>query len=195
MNTIILQEGVVGPLEKYTQEEMIKCLKHFEHELTGIRSGRAHPSMIESIKISCYGGDSELPLKNLASVSTPDARTIMIQPWDTATIADIERGIKESDTGFTPVNDGNIIRISLPEMSNDVRDKLTKQLGKKLEETRVSIRNVRKNIQNFIRDEEKKKNVSEDFAKRLNDLLQKHTDDYIKKVEVLANKKEQDLKS
>ena len=195
MNTIILQEGVVGPLEKHTQEEMIKCLKHFEHELTGIRSGRAHPSMIESIKISCYGGDSELPLKNLASVSTPDARTIMIQPWDTATIPDIERGIKESDTGFTPVNDGNIIRISLPEMSNDVRDKLTKQLGKKLEETRVSIRNVRKNIQNFIRDEEKKKNVSEDFAKRLNDLLQKHTDDYIKKVEVLANKKEQDLKS
>lgn len=195
MNTIILQEGVVGPLEKYTQEEMIKCLKHFEHELTGIRSGRAHPSMIESIKISCYGGDSELPLKNLASVSTPDARTIMIQPWDTATIPDIERGIKESDTGFTPVNDGNIIRISLPEMSNDVRDKLTKQLGKKLEESRVSIRNVRKNIQNYIRDEEKKKNVSEDFAKRLNDLLQKHTDDYIKKVEALAHKKEQDLKS
>jgi ribosome recycling factor len=195
MNTIILQEGVVAPLEKYMQEEMIKCLKHFEHELTGIRSGRAHPSMVESIKISCYGGESELPLKNLASVSTPDARTIMIQPWDTATIPDIERGIKESDTGFTPVNDGNIIRISLPEMSNDVRDKLVKQLGKKLEESRVSIRNVRKNIQNFIRDEEKKKNASEDFAKRLNDLLQKHTDDYIKKVDLLAQKKEQDLKS
>lgn len=194
MITIILQEGVTGPLDKYTQEEMNKCLKHFEHELVGIRSGRAHPSMVESIKVSCYGGESELPLKNLASVSTPDARTIMIQPWDAGTIPDIERGIKESESGFTPINDGNIIRIQLPEMSNDVREKLIKQLGKKLEEARISIRNVRKNIQNFIRDEEKKKSVSEDFAKRLNDLLQKQTDDFIKKVESLSQKKEQEIK-
>lgn len=195
MLTIILQEGVVGPLEKYTIEEMNKCLKHFEHELTGIRSGRAHPSMVESIKISCYGGESELPLKNLSSISTPDARTLMIQPWDLATIPDIERGIQESESGFTPINDGNIIRIHLPEMSSDIRDKLTKQLGKKLEESRISIRNVRKNVQNFIRDEEKKRTISEDFAKRLNDLLQKHTDEYIKKVETVSQKKEQELKS
>jgi ribosome recycling factor len=118
----------------------------------------------------------------------------MIQPWDTATIPDIERGIKESDSGFVPVNDGNIIRIQLPEMSSDARDKLAKILSKKLEECRVSIRNVRKNIQNFIRDEEKKKSVSEDFAKRLNDLLQKHTDEFIKKVETLSHKKEQEIK-
>lgn len=195
MITVILQEGVVGPLDKYTQEEMVKCLKHFEHELTGIRSGRAHPSMVETLKVSCYGGESELPLKNLASVSIPDARTIMIQPWDATTLPDIERCIRESDSGFTPVNDGNIVRIQLPEMSNDIREKLSKTLGKKLEECRVSIRNIRKNINNFIRDEEKKKTVSEDFAKRLNDLLQKHTDEYIKKVEVLAQKKEQEIKS
>ncbi len=195
MITLILQEGAVGPLDKYTQEEMVKCLKHFEHELTSIRSGRAHPSMVETLKVSCYGGESELPLKNLASVSIPDARTIMIQAWDATTLPDIERSIRESDSGFTPINDGNIIRIQLPEMSNDIREKLSKTLGKKLEECRVSIRNVRKNINNFIRDEEKKKTVSEDFAKRLNDLLQKHTDEYIKKVEVLAQKKEQEIKS
>lgn len=194
MITITLQEGSVGPFEKYTQEEMGKCLKHFEHELIGIRSGRAHPSMVESIKISCYGGESELPLKNLASISTPDARTIMIQPWDASTILDIERSIRESEGGFTPINDGNVVRIQLPEMSNDIREKLAKQLGKKLEEARVSIRNVRKLIQNFLRDEEKNKTISEDFAKRLSDLLQKHTDDFIKKAEVLAHKKEQEIK-
>ncbi len=118
----------------------------------------------------------------------------MIQPWDQGTIIDIERCIRESDSGFTPINDGNIIRIQLPEMSNDIREKLVKQLGKKLEEARISIRNARKNINNFIRDEEKNKVISEDFAKRLNDLLQKHTDDFIKKCETLAQKKEQEIK-
>lgn len=192
---LVLQEGVTSIIEKPIQDEMNQSVKHFEHELVGIRSGRAHPSMVENIKISCYGGDSELPLKNLASVSIPDARTLMIQAWDQATIPDIERGIRESDAGLVPVNDGNVIRISLPLMSSDVREKLTKLLGQELEKARVSIRNIRKTFHNLIRDQEKDKVISEDFAKRLDTLLQKNTDEFIKKVETLAAKKEQEIKS
>lgn len=191
---ITLTEGATAPFEKATQEEMTKSIKHFEHELVGIRSGRAHPAMIENIKVVCYGGESELPLKSLASISTPEPRCIVVQPWDPTTLVDIERAIKESDTGLTPVNDGNIIRLQLQEMSSDRREELLKLLGKKLEECRVSIRNIRKNIQNFVRDCQKEKAISDDFAKRLNDLLQKLTDQFIKKAEELAAKKETDLK-
>lgn len=193
MIELVLAEGSSAPLEKAIQEEMGQRLKHFEHELVGIRSGRAHPSMVEDIKIVCYGGDSELPLKNLASISIPEARMIVIQPWDQSIIPDIERGIKASDLGMTPANDGNLLRLTLPEMSGDRREELIKLLNKKLEESRVSIRGVRKNFNNFIRDEQKKKNISEDFAKRLNELLQKQTDEFIKKVEALAAKKDKDL--
>jgi ribosome recycling factor len=191
---ITLTEGSTAPFEKATQEEMNKSIKHFEHELVSIRSGRAHPAMIENIKVVCYGGESELPLKSLASITTPEARCIVVQPWDPATLVDIERAIKESDTGLTPVNDGNIIRLQLQEMSSDRRKELLKLLGKVLEECRVSIRNVRKNIQNFVRDNQKEKAISDDFAKRLNDLLQKQTDQFVKKAEELAAKKETDLK-
>ncbi len=194
MKDFILQEGQTAPFEKMTDEEMTKCIKHFEHELVGIRSGRAHPSMVESLKISCYGGTSELPLKNLASVSTPEPRTLLIQPWDQSIIADIERAIQDSELGMTPLNDGNVVRLQLPEMSADRREEMIKILGKKLEETRVGVRNVRKNIHNLIRDQEKDKVVSEDFAKRLNDLLQKITDRFIKKAEEMSAKKETELK-
>lgn len=194
MVEILLSEGAVAPLENAAKEEMTKSIKHFEHELAGIRSGRAHPSLVENIKVSCYGGETELPLKNLASISVPEARSIIIQPWDQTTMHDIERAIKESDVGLTPANDGNVIRLQLPEMSIERREELVKVLGKKLEETRVSIRNIRKHLNNVVKDAEKGKAISEDFAKRLNELVQKITDQFIKKAEELATKKESDLK-
>jgi len=194
MIEMILTEGATAPFEKTTDEEMTKSMKHFEHELVTIRSGRAHPSMVEGIKVTCYGGDSVLPLKNLASISVPEPRSIVIQPWDQTILSDIERGINESEVGLTPVNDGNLIRLSLPEMSSDRRDELIKLLGRKLEECRVSIRQVRKSIQNILRDSQKAKDISEDFSKRLTDLLQKNTDKFIKKAEELSNKKESELR-
>jgi ribosome recycling factor len=194
MIEIALTEGATAPFEKTTDLEMTKSLKHFEHELVSIRSGRAHPSMVEDIKVTCYGGDSELPLKNLASISVPEARSILVQPWDQTVVPDIERAIRESEAGLTPINDGNVIRLQLPEMSSDRREELIKLLGKKLEECRISIRGVRKNLHNLIRDSQKAKDISEDFAKRLSDLLQKATDKFIKKAEELSGKKEADLK-
>jgi ribosome recycling factor len=193
MIELVITEGNSTPFEKAVQDEMGKSLKHFEHELVSIRSGRAHPSMVENLKIICYGGTSELPLKNLASISTPEARVIVIQPWDQGVIPDIEKSIAASELGISPANDGNILRLILPEMSAQRREDLIKILGTKLEGSRVSIRGVRKNFNNFVRDQQKSKTISEDFAKRLNDLLQKQTDGFIKKVEELSSKKEKDL--
>ncbi len=194
MTELVLIEGQTKPFEDAIDQEMTKSIKHFEHELVGIRTGRAHPSMVEDIKVSCYGGTTELPLKNLASVSSPDARLLIIQPWDQGTILDIERALRDSDLGVTPQQDGAVIRIVLPEMSAARRDELTKLLHRKLEEARVSIRHVRKDFHNLVRDTEKDGGVSEDFAKRLSDLLQKHTDKAVKFVEDLSAKKEASLK-
>ena len=194
MAEIILTEGMPNTLEVPVNEEMIKAIKHFEHELTSIRTGRAHPSMVDTLKISCYAGTTELPLKNLANISVPDARMIIIQPWDQSTLMDIERALKESDLGVTPQTEGQTIRIILADMSVARRDELKKILAKKTEECRVSIRNIRKNFNNLIRDTHKEKEISEDFAKRLEDTLQKLTDKYIKQTDQLSEKKEADLK-
>lgn len=194
MIEIKLTEGSTQSFEKAINDEMTKSIKHFEHELTSIRSGRAHPSIVEDIKVSCYGGESDLPLKNIASISTPEARLILIQPWDQGTIPDIEKALRESDLGITPLNDGNVLRLQLAEMSSERRDELVKLVGKKLEECRVSVRGIRKNYHNFTRDSQKEKVISEDFCKRLNDLLQKSTDACIKKAEDLADRKVKELK-
>jgi len=194
MIEITLTEGSAQPFQKSVDDEMGKTIKHFEHELVTIRSGRAHPSIVEDIKVSCYGGESALPLKNLASISTPEARSILIQPWDQGTIPDIEKAIRESDVGISPINDGNLLRLQLPEMSIERREELVKLLGRKLEECRVSVRGIRKNYQNFVRDSQKEKSISEDFSKRLNDLLQKSTDNFIKKAEELSERKTKELK-
>ncbi len=195
MNEFVITENQIKPFEDAVQQEMTKTLKHFEHELLSIRTGRAHPSMVEDIKVLCYDGTTEMTLKGLASISTPEPRSIIIQPWDQSTIFDIERALKNSDLGVTPQQDGPVIRIVLPDMSSSRREELIKLLHKKLEDARVSIRNIRKNFNNLIRDTEKAKSISEDFAKRLNDLLQKMTDKFIKQVEELSSKKEVGLKS
>lgn len=195
MNEFVITENQIKPFEDTVQQEMTKTLKHFEHELLSIRTGRAHPSMVEDLKVLCYDGTTEMTLKGLASISTPEPRSIIIQPWDQSTIFDIERALKNSDLGVMPQQDGPVIRIVLPDMSSARRDELIKLLHKKLEDARVSIRNIRKNFNNLIRDTEKAKSISEDFAKRLNDLLQKMTDKFIKQVEELSSKKEVGLKS
>jgi ribosome recycling factor len=134
-------------------------------------------------------------IKDLGTISAPEARTLVIQPWDKGLLGDIEKGISQSDLGVSPVNDGNVIRITLPEMSSQRRDELAKLLGKKLEEARIAVRNIRKDFHNLIRDSEKKKNISEDHGRRLTDSLQQITDTYIKKLEEMADKKEKDIKA
>ena len=173
--------------------EMDKAVKHFERELITIRTGRAHPALVEQIKVNCY--DSLRSLKEIALISTPEARMIIIEPWDKSLIPEVEKSISSSELGVTPFNDGNLIRLRLPEVSTARRDELVKVLHKKLEDARISIRNVRKEFHNLVRDSEKAKSISQDHSRRLNDLLQKITDKFIGVVEQMSQKKEAEIKS
>ncbi|MGB8468380.1 MAG: ribosome recycling factor [Candidatus Babeliales bacterium] len=188
---LILNDSNQKEFDKKMKEELEKCVKHFERELLSIRTGRAHPALVEDIKVNAYG--STLTIRELASISTPEARTIMIQPWDKGVLIDIEKAIAQSDLAITPANDGNILRINLPEMSTQRREELGKILAKKLEEARISVRNVRKDFNNLVKDSLKDKQISEDHSRRLNDSLQKNTDEYIKKCEDLGEKKKQEI--
>ncbi len=179
-------------LEKAVQKEMDSVIKHFERELITIRTGRAHPSLVEDIQVVCYGS-TPMRIKEIASISTPEARQITITPWDKAVLGDIEKAVMQSDLGVTPVNDGTIVRITLPEMSSQHREELAKILSKKLEETRISIRNVRKDFNNLIRDAQKDKHISEDHHRRLNEELQKITDTFIKNCEEMAERKKKEV--
>lgn len=179
--------------EKLVDLEMDPHIKHLERELLKIRTGRAHPSMVEDIKANCYG--TMLPLRDLAAISAPDVQLLVIQPWDKTLIPEIEKAISTSDLGAAPANDGNLIRIPLPKMSSSRREELSKTLGKKLEEAKINIRNVRKDVHNLIREADKGKKISEDLSRRLQDLLQKVTDKYTEQADKIAIKKEEEIKS
>ena len=194
MKNIVILENQPKPLEDAMNEDMQKAAHHFEVELAKLRTGRAHTSMVEDIMVECYEGPA-MALKNVAAISAPDARLIVIQPWDIATIPAIERALKTSDIGITPHVDGKLVRLALPEMSSARREELAKLLGKRLEECKVAVRNIRKDFNNLVRDAKKEKKISENFFERLEDLVQKTTDKWIAKADQLAQKKEQELKS
>lgn len=194
MKELVLVENDTKTFEKAMNDEMALALKHFEGELIKLRTGRAHTSLVEDLQVSCYG-QAPLPLKSYASLSAPEARLIVIQPWDPSIIPDIEKAIRESELGVTPQNDGALIRLQLPEMSTNRRDELIKLLGKKLEDCKISVRNIRRDFLNLIRDAKQKKIISENFHNRLEDLLQKITDQFSEKADALSKKKEQDVRT
>ena len=185
----ITPNTTIKDLEKLIQTQMQAPLEHFQREALKLRTNRANTNMIEDLSVECYG--STMTLKSLAVLSAPDARLLVIQPWDKGTMKDIERAIQESELGLPPVNDGELIRLQLPQMSSARRDELIKQLHKRLEECRVGMRNIRKDLQNAIRTAEKVHKLSEDVIKRFLDVLQKLTDGAIEKAEAEAKQKEQ----
>lgn len=192
---ITLIENNVNSFQKPMESEMAKAIKHLEGELVKIRSGRAHTSMIENIPVSLYG-QTPSSLKNFATLAAVDARLLTVQPWDASTINEIERAIANSDLGVTPAhNDGTTIQIQLPVMSTDRRNELIKILGKKIEDCKVAIRNVRKDFNNLLRDEKKKKTISEDFFNRLNDVLETVTTKFTSNADQLGKKKETEITS
>ena len=185
-------ENDIKSFQEPMEKEMQKSIKHFEGELIKIRTGRAHISLVDMLPVSVHG-QPKVILKGLASISAPEPRLITIQPWDASAIADIEKAIEESDIGIKPVNDGKLIRLRLPEMSSQRRDELIKILGKKAEDTKIAIRNVRKEFHNAMRDAKTKKTISENFFNRLSDVLQQVTDKFTSLVDQMSKKKEQDL--
>lgn len=194
MTNIPLVENEPKPFEQAMAAEMNKPIKHFEGELVKIRTGRAHTSLIENIMVPVYGG-APMPLKQIASLAAPDARLLTVQPWDANVLNSIEKAINEAGLGVNPINDGEMIKIVLPEMSSSRREELVKILGKRLEECKVGIRNIRKDFNNLIRDAKKNKTISENFFSRLTDSVQKTTDKFIAQADALNEKKAQELRT
>lgn len=194
MQPISLKNMYTNDFEKLVEKEMDAPIKHFERDLATIRTGRAHPALVEDIKVIVYGG-TQMSIRELATITTPEARSLFIQPWDKSIIGDVEKAIMASSLGLTPANDGNVIRITLPEISSQRRDELIKVLGKKLEETRERIREVRATFRNASKEAERKKEIEEDFSTRLQDLLQKIHDKFIALAQTMSDKKEKEIRS
>ena len=189
----ILEENNIKPFDLSVTAEMDKAVKHFEKDLTSVNTGKASASMVEDLKVDCYG--NMMILRELASISTPDTNMITIQPWDKSVIASIEKAIIASHLNINPQTNGDVIRLELPPMSGARREELTKVVSKKAEDAKVALRNIRKDVGNVIKDNEKKKTISEDFTKRLTKSLQDFTDKFTAQVDVLCEKKKKDLKS
>jgi ribosome recycling factor len=193
---VVLQFGPndnPAKFEQATRASMLKHIEYFEKELGKLRTGRATPALVEDIQAICYG--NPMRIKDIASITTPEAQLIVIQPWDANNIEAIEKAISQSELRVTPQNDGSLVRVPLPPMSAARREELAKSVGKRLEECKVAIRNERKEFNNLIRDLQKNRTISEDIEKRLQTLLQKVTDDLTEKADEIGTKKEKEIKS
>lgn len=173
------------------ERRMKRAVDALKQDLGSIRAGRASASLLERITVDYYG--TPTPINQVATVSVPEARLLVIQPWDKKMLTDIEKAIQKSDLGINPNNDGQVIRLNIPPMSEERRKELVKTLHKKMDEHKVAVRNVRRDVQDKLRDREKKKEVSEDELKRSTDKLQKLTDKYIDEMDKIGKTKEQEI--
>ena len=181
----------VNDIYRDAESLMKKSLEHLHHELIRIRSRRATPALLDVVKVQYYG--SPMPLNQVSTVSAPEARMLVVQPWDKGMIGEIEKAILSSDLGLNPTNDGNVVRVPIPELSEERRQDLLKVIRKMCEETRVAMRNVRRDANEHVKVLEKKHEVSEDESHKMLDKIQKMTDDYIKKVDELFHAKENEI--
>ena len=163
------------------EEKMKKSLANLEEEYGAIRAGRANPRILDRIQVDYYGTPTSL--QGVANISVPEARMIQIQPWDAGLIKDIEKAILASDLGLTPANDGKMIRLVFPELTEERRKELVKDVKKKGEEAKVAIRNIRRDANDAVKKEAKANEISEDDQKQLEDKIQKLTDEYVKKID------------
>ena len=173
------------------EERMKKSAEVLAHEFSTVRTGRATPSLVDGIRVDYFG--TPTPLKSLAAISTPDAKLIVIQPWDASVCGDIEKAIMKSDLGITPVNDGKLIRLQIPDLSKERRIELAKVVKKMAEDGRISVRNVRHAAIEHLKKIEKDKIITEDEKFTGQDAIQKLTDKYIAKVEELLASKEKEI--
>ena len=178
-------------IELYLEEArelMGKAFAHVGHELTRIRAGKASPNMLEGVMVAYYGAMT--PLSQVSSLTTPDARTIFIKPWEKGLIQEIEKAIMNANLGLNPQNDGQQVIINVPMLTEERRKQLVKQVGQECEHGKVSVRNIRKETNEQLK---KIKGVSEDDIKNAEDTVQKFTDEFISKIEALMKKKEVEI--
>lgn len=173
------------------ESTMQKTVEATQRAFNTIRTGRANASLLDKVSVDYYG--SPTPLKSLANISTPDATTILIQPYDKGSLNVVEKAISLSDVGLTPNNDGSVIRLNIPPLTSDRRKEFVKIAAKYAEDGRVAIRNIRRDVQDTIRKEEKASEISEDESKDQQDKLQKLTNKYTAKIDDLLAEKEKDI--
>lgn len=178
-------------LKKKANDRMEGTINVLKKELASIRTGRASLSLLDGITVEYYG--SNVPLSQVATLGIPDGKQIIIQPWEQKLLTIIEKAILKSDLGLTPMNDGKIIRIIVPPLTEERRKQLVKVIKKKAEEARIAIRNIRRDLNEEIKKGEKEKNISEDDAKRLQGEIQKITDTFINKIDELIKNKEKEI--
>jgi ribosome recycling factor len=172
-------------------EKMDNSLEAFKQELTKIRTGRASLSLLDGIKVEAYG--SSMPLNQVGSLTIPESRQIVIQPWDPQVMSSIEKAILKSDLGLTPANDGKVIRINIPQLTEERRKELVKIVKRIAEEYRVAVRNHRRDAIDTLKKQKKNKEISEDEQFKLQDEAQKETDTYIAKIDEVAADKENEV--
>ena len=173
------------------KEKMEKAIEALRHELDTLRTGRASVAMLDGVRVDYYG--TPTPLNQLASLSVPESRTIVIQPWDVTQVQVIEKAILTSDLGLTPSNDGKVIRINIPQLTEERRKELVKVSGKYAEECKVSIRNARRDAIDEVKKKEKDKDIGQDDRKRAEEEVQKVTDSEIKRVDEIVEAKEAEI--
>ena len=178
-------------LYKDTSGKMARSIEAFRKELGKIRTGRASLSLLEGIKVDYYG--TMTPLQQVGTLSVPESRLIAITPWDAKMIGPIEKAIQGSGLGLNPSSDGKVVRIPIPALTEERRKDLVKVVKKMAEDSRVAVRNIRRDALEKVKDKEKKKEISEDEMKRWHDKIQKETDGFIKKIDEILKAKEQEI--
>ena len=182
---------MLNDIQADAKKRMQGAIQSLGNDLSRIRTGRANPALVEGVRVNYY--DVPTPLQQLASVSVPEPRSLLIRPFDPSTLKEIERGILASDLGLTPNNDGKVVRLNLPVLTEDRRKDLVKVVKRRSEDARVAVRNVRRDLIRDLRDFENEKMISEDDQKRGEEDLQKETDRFVEKIDRLCKTKEEEI--
>ncbi len=178
-------------LEKEAQAKMDKSIEAFAHELSSIRTGRASVALLDAIEVEAYG--AKMKLNQMANIAAPEPRLLLVTPWDKSQIGVIEKAILASPLNLTPSNDGHVVRIPIPQLTEERRKELVKLVGKFAEETRVAIRNVRRSVIDEVKKRQKDGDIPEDDAHKLSDQIQKITDEHVEKVDEVFKAKEAEI--
>jgi len=182
---------MINDIMEDAEGRMHKTIEHLTSDFAGMRAGRANPAMVEKIMVNYYGAPT--PLNQMANINVPEARLLVINPWDKTSIIEIEKAIMKSDLGVNPNNDGNVIRINIPQLTEERRKDLVKVVRKRAEEGKVAIRNIRREANDMLKASEKDKLISEDAVKKGLDDIQKVTDKFIKDIDYILQLKEKEI--
>lgn len=190
---MMVETEMIDDLKKDTAIRMAKSVESLRHELAKIRTGRAHPALLDHLVVSYYGSD--VPIKQVANITAEDARTLAVTPWERGMVQAVEKAIMQSDLGLNPSTAGNVIRVPMPPLTEERRRDLIRVARHEAEQARVAVRNVRRDANHDLKELVKEKMISEDEERRGQEIVQKLTDQYVKEVDQVLEEKEADLMS